>query len=158
MFQINYVDEFEKTLLMLNNFSRKSCRLCDNVGKYGTNGQATDDNMAHALCVLDNLRATDIDSEHLILTAFPRQQWLRERVLMLLSYVHRLACHLLAESLLLIPVMCLLTCRSTAAHIPCACCILRGPDGGTYRGYCSRRDGARTSVKTGSWAGRTHSQ
>jgi len=29
---------------------------------------------------------------------------------------------------------------------------------GTYRGRCSRRDGARTSVKTGSWAGRTHSQ
>ena len=29
---------------------------------------------------------------------------------------------------------------------------------GTYRGYCSRRDGARTSVKTGIWAGRTHSQ
>ena len=29
---------------------------------------------------------------------------------------------------------------------------------GTYRGYCSRRDGARTSVKTGSWAGRKHSQ
>ena len=29
---------------------------------------------------------------------------------------------------------------------------------GTYRGYCSRRDGARTSVKTGSWEGRTHSQ
>jgi len=29
---------------------------------------------------------------------------------------------------------------------------------GTYRGYCSRMDGARTSVKTGSWAGRTHSQ
>jgi len=28
---------------------------------------------------------------------------------------------------------------------------------GTYRGCCSRRDGARTSVKTGSWAGCTHS-
>jgi hypothetical protein len=29
---------------------------------------------------------------------------------------------------------------------------------GTYLGYCSRRDGDRTSVKTGSWKGRTHSQ
>jgi hypothetical protein len=27
----------------------------------------------------------------------------------------------------------------------------------TYHGYCSRRDGAQTSVKTGSRAGRTHS-
>jgi len=29
---------------------------------------------------------------------------------------------------------------------------------GTYHGCCSKRDGARTSVKTGSWAGRTHLQ
>jgi len=29
---------------------------------------------------------------------------------------------------------------------------------GTYLGYCSRRDGARTSIKTESWEGRTHSQ
>jgi len=29
---------------------------------------------------------------------------------------------------------------------------------GTYRGCCSKRDEARTSVKTGSWTGRTHSQ
>ena len=29
---------------------------------------------------------------------------------------------------------------------------------GTYRGCCSRRDGARTSVKTGSWTDRTHLQ
>jgi len=29
---------------------------------------------------------------------------------------------------------------------------------GTYHGYYSRRYGARTSVKTGSWAGHTHSQ
>ena len=35
------------------------------------------------------------------------------------------------------------------------CCILRGPG---YLGCCSRWDGARTSVKTGSLAGRTHLQ
>jgi hypothetical protein len=29
---------------------------------------------------------------------------------------------------------------------------------GTYHGSCSKRDGARTLVKTGSWAVRTHSQ
>ena len=34
-------------------FSRKSCRLCDNVGKYGSAGQAADDSMAHAHCMPD---------------------------------------------------------------------------------------------------------
>jgi hypothetical protein len=37
-----------------NFFFRKSCRLWDNVEKYCTAGQATDDNMAHGHCVLDN--------------------------------------------------------------------------------------------------------
>jgi hypothetical protein len=36
-------------------FPRKSCRLCDNVKKYGTARQATDDNnTAHAFYMLDN--------------------------------------------------------------------------------------------------------
>jgi hypothetical protein len=34
-------------------FFRKSCRLWDMVEKYRTAGQATDDNMAHAHCILD---------------------------------------------------------------------------------------------------------
>jgi len=40
---------------MFNNlfFFRKSCRLCENVEKYCSSGQATDDNMAHAHCMLD---------------------------------------------------------------------------------------------------------
>jgi hypothetical protein len=35
-------------------FFLKSCILWDNVEKYCREGQATDDNMAHALCMLDN--------------------------------------------------------------------------------------------------------
>ena len=35
-------------------FLRKSCRLWDNVGKYCREGQAKDDNMARAHCMLDN--------------------------------------------------------------------------------------------------------
>jgi hypothetical protein len=35
-------------------FLQKSCLLCDNVEKYCTPGQITDDNTAHALCMLDN--------------------------------------------------------------------------------------------------------
>jgi len=39
---------------MFNNFFfRKSCRLWDNVEKYCTVRQGTDDNMAHARCILD---------------------------------------------------------------------------------------------------------
>ena len=34
-------------------FFRKSCRLWDNVEKYCRVGQATDDNIAHAHCILD---------------------------------------------------------------------------------------------------------
>jgi len=37
-------------------FTRKSCRLWDNVEKCGTAGQATDDNVMYAYCVLDNER------------------------------------------------------------------------------------------------------
>jgi len=38
---------------MFSNYSQKSCRLRDNVGKHCTAGQATDDNMAHVHCMLD---------------------------------------------------------------------------------------------------------
>jgi len=34
-------------------FFRKSCRLWENVEKYFRVGQAADDNMAHAHCMLD---------------------------------------------------------------------------------------------------------
>jgi hypothetical protein len=34
-------------------FFRKSCRLWDNVEEYGRAGQATDDGMSHARCMLD---------------------------------------------------------------------------------------------------------
>jgi hypothetical protein len=66
--------ENQSTHFVLSNFFRKSCRLSDNVElllflfvsrlhtvyfyfimwkKYCTSGQATDDNMAHAHCMLD---------------------------------------------------------------------------------------------------------
>ena len=37
-------------------------------------------------------KATDIDSEYVLLTVLPRQQWLRERVCALRLYMHRLSC------------------------------------------------------------------
>jgi hypothetical protein len=45
--------ESQNTHFVFSNFFRKSCRLWDNVEKYGTAGQGTDGNMAHAHCVLD---------------------------------------------------------------------------------------------------------
>jgi hypothetical protein len=49
------------------------------VKKYCRAGQATDDNMAHAHCMLDT-QGYKIHSEYVILTAFPLQEWLHERV------------------------------------------------------------------------------
>jgi hypothetical protein len=56
---------------------RKSHRLCDNVEKYCTAREATDDNMSHAHCMLDT------QPKYVIFTAFPLQQWLHERASLL---------------------------------------------------------------------------
>ena len=54
MFQIKAVEEIKTHILCsVTFFFRKSCRLWENVGKYCRAGQATDDNMAHAHCMLD---------------------------------------------------------------------------------------------------------
>jgi hypothetical protein len=55
MFQTKAVGTM-KTHFMFSNFffpPKKSCRLWDNVEKYFRAVQATDDNMAHAHCMLD---------------------------------------------------------------------------------------------------------
>jgi len=44
--------------IFCNFFPLKSCRLWDNVEKYGRAGQTTDDNMAHACCMVGT-KATD---------------------------------------------------------------------------------------------------
>jgi hypothetical protein len=71
-----------KTYILFNNvfFFRKSFRLRNNVEKYCTAGQATDDNIIWRMCIACWVpKATDTHSEYVILIAFPRQQWLRER-------------------------------------------------------------------------------
>ena len=45
--------ENHKIHFMYNHVFRKSCRLWDNVEKQCRTGKATDDNMAHAHCMLD---------------------------------------------------------------------------------------------------------
>jgi hypothetical protein len=63
------------------------------VEKYGRAGRATDDNIIGRMrFVCWIAKAKDIHSEFVILTAFPRQQWLRERASMLRLHVHCLSC------------------------------------------------------------------
>jgi len=50
-----FVEKIKTHILCSITFFFKSCRLLDNVEKYCRAGQATDDNMAHAHCMLDNL-------------------------------------------------------------------------------------------------------
>jgi hypothetical protein len=60
-------------------FCQKSCRLLDNVEKYGTAGEATDDKtvwrMRFARWVT---MATNTHSKFSIITVFLRQQWIGE--------------------------------------------------------------------------------
>jgi hypothetical protein len=78
---------------MFNNFFfRKSCRLWENVEKYGTAKQATDDNIIRRMrfaCWIT--KSTNTHLACVIIIAFTRQQWLHERASMLRLYVHCLS-------------------------------------------------------------------
>ena len=57
--------------------------------KYGTARQTTDDNITRRMRFAFYItKATDTHSQYVILIAFPRQKWLRERALMLPLYIH----------------------------------------------------------------------
>jgi len=83
MFRTTVVQKIKTHILFsMTYFFGKSCRLWDNVEKYCTAGQATDDNMAHAHCLLDTYgyKYTLIIFNTYF---FPLQQWLNERASML---------------------------------------------------------------------------
>jgi hypothetical protein len=91
MFQTKVVDKIKTHILCSIIFFRKSCCLWFNVEKYGTDRQATDDNIIRRMrfaCWIT--KATDTHSQYVILIAFPRQQSLRERA-SILSYTY-IAC------------------------------------------------------------------
>jgi hypothetical protein len=52
MLETNFVEKIKTHILYSVTNFRKSCRLGDNVEKYCRTEQATDDNMAHAHCML----------------------------------------------------------------------------------------------------------
>jgi hypothetical protein len=94
MFQTKFVEKIKTHILCsITFFFRKSWLLWDNVEKYGTARQATDDNiiwrMRFACCIT---KATDTHSQYVILIALPRQQFLSERASILPLYVHCLSC------------------------------------------------------------------
>jgi hypothetical protein len=63
------------------------------VGKYGTDRQATDDNITRRTrfeCWIT--KATETHSEYVILIAFLGQKWLRERASKLLLHADGLPC------------------------------------------------------------------
>jgi hypothetical protein len=89
MFQTKVVENIKTHILCSVTFVRKSCRLWDNVEKYGSIGQVTDKNIIWRMRIACWItKATDTHSEFVILIAFPWQQWLRERASMLHLYAH----------------------------------------------------------------------
>jgi hypothetical protein len=84
--------ENEITRFALSNFFRKSCRLLDNVEKYGAARQATGDNTIRGMCFACWItEATDTHSQCVIIIAFPQQHWLRECTSVLMLYVHHVS-------------------------------------------------------------------
>jgi hypothetical protein len=68
-------------VLQLPRTPTQSCRLYDNLEEYGRAGQATKDNIIWRVrfaCWLT--KTTDAHLKCLVLLAFPRQHWLRERI------------------------------------------------------------------------------
>jgi hypothetical protein len=87
------VEKIKTHILYSVTFSRKSYRLWDNVEKYVTARQATDDNIIRRMrfaCWIT--KATDTHSEYAILIVFPQGQSLLERGVLLRLYRHCLCC------------------------------------------------------------------
>ena len=81
MFQTKVVEKIKTHISCSAAVLLKSWRVWDNVTKYGEARQATNDNIKGRMrvecCITE---ATKTRSEDVIFIAFPRQQWLRERV------------------------------------------------------------------------------
>jgi hypothetical protein len=92
MFQTKVLEEIKTHILCSIKFCRKSCRLWDN-----TENTVEPDRplmtIRHMRFACWITKATDTQSEYLILIAFPRQQWSRERASMLrCTYFVSLVC------------------------------------------------------------------
>ena len=91
MFQLYIVEKNKIHTLFSVICFRKSCRLWDNVEESGGAREAADDNMAHGrkltpapmhptyTCTQASTHTYTHTQKYVIVTAFPRQQWLGER-------------------------------------------------------------------------------
>ena len=80
MFQAKVVEKIETHISWsVTFFFWKSFNLWENVEKFCRVGQAADDIMAHAHCMLDNYGCKYTRSGCVILIAFPQQQWSNAR-------------------------------------------------------------------------------
>jgi hypothetical protein len=87
IFHTKVIEKIKTHILCSITFFRKSCRLWDNVEKYGRCRQATDGNIIRRMrfaCRI--IRATDTHSKYVILTALHGK-----RAWMLRLYAHRLS-------------------------------------------------------------------
>jgi hypothetical protein len=92
MFQTNLLEKIKIRISCPVMFFLKSCLLRYKVEKYSSPRHATDGNIIRRMrfaCWIT--KATDTHSECVILIAFPRQQWLRERV-SVLRYTYTDSC------------------------------------------------------------------
>jgi hypothetical protein len=77
IFRTNLVAKMKTQILGSMEFSRKSCHVWNNVKNFCRDGadHSWHYNRKHAHCVLDTWGYRHTHSEHLVLTAFPLQQW-----------------------------------------------------------------------------------
>jgi len=97
------------------------------VEKCGRAGQAIDDNMAHAHCILDT-QDHKKRPEYVMLTAFPLPQWFHKRA-SLLSYMY-ITCHVVCFVLISEPtaIISLYNIKLTGFYNRDGMCLLRGTD------------------------------
>jgi len=76
MFQTRVVDEIKTHVLCSITFFFQSCADYEIMWKNNVEQGDTEDNMAHAHCILAP-KATDAHSQYVKFIAFPLQQWLQ---------------------------------------------------------------------------------
>jgi hypothetical protein len=84
MFHTKLVEKIKTHISCSIIFPENRVFFLDNAEKYGGAGQVTDDNVIQRMrfaCLI--IMATDTLSKYVIFIAFPPQQWLRERALIL---------------------------------------------------------------------------
>jgi len=84
MLRIEVVENIKTHILCSKTFTRKSCRLWNDVGKYYTAKQAKGDNIMRRMSIACWItKATKKHAEYIVHIAFPPQKELRERNSML---------------------------------------------------------------------------